>query len=84
MHGILNYSLYQFSCDPLIVDKANKIACQQAVASPLGYSRQQRLILLGSRKVESNVIVLEGIGGVMLIPSQDFLCYRVQLDGIIR
>jgi hypothetical protein len=80
----LNYSLYPLFCAPLIFDKANEIACQQAIAFPLGYPRQRWQILLGSQKVESNVIVLEGIGGVMPIPSQDFLRYQVQLDGIIR
>ena len=80
----LNYSLYPFSRDLLIINKTNEIACQRAIALPLGYPRQQRQILLGSRKVESNVIVLEGIGGVIPIPSQDFFRYQVQLDSIIQ
>jgi hypothetical protein len=71
------------SSDLLIVNKTDKVACQQTVLPSLYDPSLRRFILGCSGEIKLNVVKLEGIGFVVSVASNYFFGHQVHLYGIV-
>jgi hypothetical protein len=69
--------------DPLIVNKTDKVACQQTVLQSFCDPSLRRFILGCSGEIKSNVVELEGIEFIMVIALNYFFGHQVHLYGIV-